>query len=408
MNAQKLKNITKTDEWKAAEWDYSEIIAAYQFPLLGERPSPEIMAGRMDEILKSCPQYFPASLLRGQLSIIEGNDELAEQSYDQGIEGMLVLLEGEELFDTIEHIVDFLEDELRFDLCCKYLRKFIQRFPKKALYYDYLAGDILRSRTAEYDEVLTFQAKALEMEPESPTFLSNQAWIYLCAGRLKEAEPVLKKALEIRPDDRVARGNMEVLEYLKQKDEGTFFDFLLRPVNRQQLEKLQENDEDEECLRLCQDYNECRMAAFKQLLIKQSNYTAYQISNSTKTLIIFFRFVDEIMNSVDFLYEDIAEFHEYFEAIMHKFIFKHGDIDDEIFDDIYNSLTAFYDFLCQQKLIDKSDHKEFIKHINKLKPKLRKKMHRYNEIRHDDSISEKEKEAIRQELFDGDHEWPFL
>jgi hypothetical protein len=35
-------------------------------------------------------------------------------------------------------------------------------------------------------------------------------------------------------------------------------------------------------------------------------------------------------------------------------------------------------------------------------------MHRYNEIRHDDSISEEEKEDIREELFEGDHVWPFI
>ena len=36
------------------------------------------------------------------------------------------------------------------------------------------------------------------------------------------------------------------------------------------------------------------------------------------------------------------------------------------------------------------------------------KMHRYNEIRHDYSISDEEKENIRNELFEGDHLWQML
>jgi len=43
-----------------------------------------------------------------------------------------------------------------------------------------------------------------------------------------------------------------------------------------------------------------------------------------------------------------------------------------------------------------------------MKSELREKMHRYNNIRHDYTISEEEKEEIREKLFEGDHTWPFL
>ena len=38
----------------------------------------------------------------------------------------------------------------------------------------------------------------------------------------------------------------------------------------------------------------------------------------------------------------------------------------------------------------------------KLKPELREKMLRYNEIRHNDEYSDEEKDEIREELFEGD------
>ncbi len=36
------------------------------------------------------------------------------------------------------------------------------------------------------------------------------------------------------------------------------------------------------------------------------------------------------------------------------------------------------------------------------------KMERYNAIRHDDAMDEDRKEAVREELFEGDHAWPHL
>jgi len=36
------------------------------------------------------------------------------------------------------------------------------------------------------------------------------------------------------------------------------------------------------------------------------------------------------------------------------------------------------------------------------------KMERYNAIRHDQTIEDERKEAIREELFEGDHAWPHI
>ncbi len=48
------------------------------------------------------------------------------------------------------------------------------------------------------------------------------------------------------------------------------------------------------------------------------------------------------------------------------------------------------------------------KMINGMKNELIGKMQRNNFIRHNDDISDEEKEDIREELFKGGHEWPFL
>ena len=408
MDTKKLKNIKRTNAWKSADWSYHEIITTYYYPFLGDRPTPEVLDSRMAEILKICPQYFPALLQRGQYYILRGQDDVAIKYYDQGIDIMIVLLKGEELIDTVHNVIDFLEQVLRYDICCKYLRLLTNLFPNNALYYDYLAVNIAESNKEDIKEALTIQAKALELEPTNVTFLSNQAWINLVAGKLSDAEMILKKAEKIKRNDEFIKGNIIILKYLKKTGGGTFLDYLLRPLNQKQIQQLEDNEDDEKLESLCVSYNEDRIEAFKNVALRNSKLTAHQMSELSKTLTIFFGFVDQIMYSVKYLYEDINEFHEYFKPIMHKFIFKHGDTDDGVFNDIYNALEIFYDFLSQQGLVNRDDYKKFIKDINKMKPELRKKMHQYNKIRHNDNISEEEKEDIREELFEGDHSWPHL
>ena len=155
------------------------------------------------------------------------------------------------------------------------------------------------------------------------------------------------------------------------------------------------------------DYNGSRMVAFKKFLLDEGDYLPHQILNFALTLELFFSFVKDILHD-DFLFDDLVTIYIHFKPIMHKFIFKHKDVDDEIFEHIYISLIAFYDFLSRYKLLDRSDYKEFVRDIKNMKSELREKMHRYNNIRHDYTISEEEKEEIREELFEGDHTWPFL
>ncbi|MBA7712823.1 hypothetical protein ES703_121813 [subsurface metagenome] len=137
-------------------------------------------------------------------------------------------------------------------------------------------------------------------------------------------------------------------------------------------------------------------------------YSPHQISNLRITLHLFLSFVDDVLHEGMFLYDNLSRISINFKPIMHKFIFKHKDVDDKIFNDIYMSLAAFYGFLSHAKLLDKEYYEEFVNEIEGMKSELREKMHRYNKIRHDYSVSEEEKEKIREELFEGDHSWPFL
>ena len=87
---------------------------------------------------------------------------------------------------------------------------------------------------------------------------------------------------------------------------------------------------------------------------------------------------------------------------------KFYDIDDHMIEEIYESLLEYYGFLSKHKLASVKNFRLFKKDILGIKQELIDKMERYNMIRHDHELDEDEKEAIREEIFAGDHAWPFF
>ncbi|MQY76635.1 MAG: hypothetical protein GH155_03310, partial [Spirochaeta sp.] len=118
---------------------------------------------------------------------------------------------------------------------------------------------------------------------------------------------------------------------------------------------------------LIADYNRSRMVAFKNTLLEEGVYLPHQIWNFKTTLVLFFAFIKKTLQDV-FLFDDLETVHQSFKAIMHKFIFKHRDIDDEIVNDIYTSLALFYSFLSRCKLAADSVYRDFLRDIESMKP----------------------------------------
>ena len=85
-----------------------------------------------------------------------------------------------------------------------------------------------------------------------------------------------------------------------------------------------------------------------------------------------------------------------------------GDVDRRMIKDICESLLEYYGFLARSGLVTADEFQKFQTLVRSRKQGLIEKMERYNEIRHDGDVDEEEKEAIREELFEGDHAWPHL
>jgi hypothetical protein len=120
-----------------------------------------------------------------------------------------------------------------------------------------------------------------------------------------------------------------------------------------------------------------------------------------------FRMMLELRNPVP-SEEDIEFIKRYFKPIMHKFIYKFGDVDQEMMENLFESLQIYYGFLVIRRIVDEAEFANLQNTIMRLKDELLDKMERYNAVRHDSTVSEKKKEKLREKLFEGDHTWPHI
>lgn len=397
-------DVRNTKAWETAKWKYEELNTHTMIPLFGKQLSLEEIIEQLEMILKECPQFYPALLDLALRRLALGGERLVEQQIEEGFNLMLELSESEHIDEELDIFLDNLEKLWRFDLSKYYLDILIERYPQNALFHDSLAH--ATARIGDVAGALPHIEKAVQLEPDNHHFKSNQGWLYLMAGNLKEADEALESALSLNTDDEVVKGNLEIHKYLS-KHGGNYFDYLLRPVEEEKLERLKDEEDWEEVDRMCDSYNNCRFEAMAQYFLQENKDEIPRLADILATLREFFRFVRKV-DQDEYLNEDLDFIYEYFKPIMHKFIFKFGDIDHKMIEEIYEALLEYYEFLACKGLVSTKEFKRFRKKILGMKKKLIGKMQRYNIIRHNKDMDEEKKEAIRDELFEGDHSWPFL
>jgi len=397
-------NIRNTKAWKLAECEYEEFYNYTTIPLFGNRTTPEDKIERLEQILKRCPKFYPALLDLALQRMLSTSNDSADDQIKEGFNLMLELSDPSHIEEEFDILLDNLEKLWRFDLCKYFLGIMIERYPHKAFLYDYQAH--ATAMIGEIDEALVYVEKALQLAPKNHHFRSNQGWLYLIAGDPKKAGESLEAALRLKPDAEVAKKNLEIQKYLA-KHGGNYFDYLLRPVDEERLEHLRNEEQWEDFDDIVTEYNNDRFEAVAQTIMQEHSEKIPRLYDLMATLREFFRFVHRIDQDVH-LNEDIDFIQEYFKPIMHKFIFKFGDVDVEMIEGIYSALLEYYEFLSNRGLISSKAFNQFQKKILGMKKELIGKMQKYNAIRHRSDIDGDEKQAIRGELFEGDDEWPFL
>ena len=399
---------TGPSNWGAAEFRYAALFAEAMLPIPGARSSREELFEGMEDILRTCPDFYPALFQLGVFRAAAGRTEEARRLL---LEGAVRLAEREpaltEEIDLIGGVTDPLQEVVCHDLAREVLERLTEHYPSDASLHDDLGGVLVV--LDELDEAVRRFETAVALEPEDARLLCNLGWGLLAAGRLDDAVAHLERSQKMSPDDSVTRGNLEVARFLKRKG-GRFEDFYLRPIDPKRLARLEERAADEgdyeELDRYVSQFNYDRLEGWKWRLCRRREPPGYQ--ELYKSLRAFFGFVETISQDSYTLYEDLSLLSGRFRNVMHKFIFKMADADAEILEEIYAALLSFYGYLAEGGLVDEDDLAEFRAEIFKAKPSLLEKAHRYAEVRHDPSVPEVEKDRFREELFEGDHVWPWL
>jgi tetratricopeptide (TPR) repeat protein len=324
---------------------------------------------------------------------------------EKGFRLMLNLADPKQYEKNIDAIIENLEKLWRFDISRRLLEMMADCHSLSAMLLDSLAHTA--ARLGDLDAAQRYIDEALQLEPKNHSYWANKGWYHLMRGELDDADLALKQALRIKPKDPVAAGNLMILKYLRLHG-GAYQDYLERPLDRKQIERLADRENWDQVTNLCADFNACRIEAFAQAALLNGGKDLSRLPGLMATLRTFFDFVSQIDPSGMFLNEDIGVVHGNFKPIMHKFIFKFGDVDREMMEDVLEALQAYYGYLERRRIVDAGDLKSLQEAIRKTKDELLDKMEQYNAIRHDGSLSEKKKEEIRHKLFEGDHCWPHI
>ena len=110
----------------------------------------------------------------------------------------------------------------RLDAMETALRKIMVLTPNNQHAYNAL-GYSLAERNIRLDEAYSLIEKALKLAPEDPFIMDSMGWVQFRLGKLKEAEVLLRRAYELRPDAEIAVHLGEVLWVRGQKNDAEKF-----------------------------------------------------------------------------------------------------------------------------------------------------------------------------------------
>ena len=401
----KKTGIENTEAWKIADFDYSGLVAQDMMPILSAPLVGQERIDYLNDILKGCPEYYPALIELGYRYLKEGMDKTGKASMDRGLQSLKTHFSNENLIDSYYSICEFLEEHFRFEMAIEYYNQLMEVESDKANVYDSISN--CYACLGDMEKTFETQRKALELCDSNHRFYCNMGWFEMIYGNPDAAKVMLEKSLELNREDEITLNNYGACKLMLENKRLTNWEaYLLRETDYEYLEKLEDEGDFEEYEKQIRIYNHDKIEAFKSDLIQNPDYTS---SEKCDILFSLKYTLDDIGESYDyehFFYDDIVRVSEEFKPIMHRIILKTGDIDEEIFNGIYTALMEFYKFLAKRKVV--SGYRSLENKMLKLKPELVEKMLRYNEIRHNDEYTKEEKDDIREELFEDDAFLSFL
>lgn len=401
--ARNSRNPRKTPEWREAENWFNQLHTMPVFSIMGGSmmpgPDADVLDSKLENLLVACPSYFPAWFYRGEYMIRIGKIAEGDKYIEKGFDQMAEVLDDEEEFERVLYQrIENLEKLLRYDLTAKLMEKAIRLYPDTPSYYDDLAYYILQLPDRENSEALRLQEKAIEIDQDDDCFINNLGWIHLMMGNSKDAERYFQKALEFNLDNPGALKNLDTAEYMREH-KLNYIEYLLRPAGLDEINRLREAVDFKGAAELCREYNADRLDAFKFISLQNKTILPHEILDVLQPFRFFMNKVEQMAEEDIFLYENIDMLCDKFKLFLYRFIITAEFIEEQLLTEINRSLTLFYDFLRDGKLINGDQQKRFSDQANSSISEFSRKIADYNRIRHDINLEEMEREQAIEELF---------
>ncbi len=197
----KARTSGKSGDWKLfnAEANYAESIFQTS---LGNYPAA---VSALRRALEAKPDYAPAIFSMGTVEYQRGKRAEGRKFFQL----LLSLPEDTtDLCGLIDHAGDFLIQRDAYKDGLELFRAAAARFPNVAVFHQGLGCCAGHRRL--YDEALAASNRAIELEPSKQEFVSDLGWTLFLAGRLREAEEALERAVSMDPANECARNNLQM------------------------------------------------------------------------------------------------------------------------------------------------------------------------------------------------------
>ncbi|MDQ9168982.1 tetratricopeptide repeat protein [Oxalobacteraceae bacterium R-40] len=167
-------------------------------------------------------QEHPAEGETERVQMITAEAQLM-QSLKRSAEAMNIMEKGLKRFpgntDLLYEYAMLAEKANKLEIMESTLRKLIKIAPNNQHAYNAL-GYSFADRNIRLQEAFELISKALTLAPEDPFIIDSMGWVQFRLGRLKEAEALLRRAYEMRPDAEIAAHLGEVLWAKGQKEDA--------------------------------------------------------------------------------------------------------------------------------------------------------------------------------------------
>lgn len=372
----------------------------------------------LDELIKETPRYYPVLFKWGEYMLGIGRNPEGETFIEIAFNAVVDVFtkeeyraeegeydEEEEEQETLQEIftrkTGDLEDLLRYDLAAKYMEQATQLFPDEAIFYDLLASYLLHVPGSDEKRIIEFQQKALALEPDNDSFLNDMGWIYLMMGNYEQADEYFQQAIDLNNENTDAVENLEMVEYMEDH-KMTYLQFLLHaePGEIREVSDDEELEEFDEVSKSFEKANADKLEAFEIFHLQKRDLPPHEILNILNPLETFLEIIYEALeDEAYFFFENIDLLLEKARYFIYQFLDRTEVEGEQALDIIIRSLTVFYDFLTEEKVITQDQYNRVTGQLNLIKTDFSGKLEQYYRICDDFTIDAEEKEEKVNELF---------